>query len=530
MRWNSMDLTGKNFIGNEQAAAGKEVFHAVNPANGKDLETAFHEGTPAEVDRAVNKAETAFKEFRNKSGFDKAVFLETIAQEIMNLGDALIQRCMAETGLPEARLTGERGRTMNQLNLFASVLREGSWPDARIDLPQPDRQPAPKPDIRSMQKPMGPVGVFGAGNFPLAFSVAGGDTASALAAGCTVVIKAHPAHPGTCELVASAILKAIEITDMPDGTFSMVHGRSNEVGMDIVKHPLIRAIGFTGSFRGGKAIFDAAMQRPEPIPVYAEMGSTNPVFILPGALKEKKEEIAAGLAASVTLGVGQFCTNPGLVFLENSQDSLSFKQAASEQFKRTTSGVMLTSGIRDAYRSGTDRIAGFSGIELLARGQSGGEGLQATPVIMQTSAKKFLAEKSFEEEIFGPATLTVAADHKSELLNIAENLSGHLSVTLWGSETDLEDYADLISILERKTGRLIINGFPTGVEVCHAMIHGGPFPATTDSRSTSVGTSAIRRFTRPVCYQNFPEHLLPDELKNENPLQIMRLVEGEYKK
>jgi NADP-dependent aldehyde dehydrogenase len=372
--------------------------------------------------------------------------------------------------------------------------------------------------------------VFGASNFPLAFSVAGGDSASALAAGCPIVVKAHPAHPGTCELVGTAIVNAIQKTGMPDGTFSLVHGISVDVGMAIVKNPLIKAIGFTGSFRGGKALFEIASQRPEPIPVYAEMGSTNPVFILPGALKEKKVEIAKGLSASVTLGVGQFCTNPGLVFLENSEEVDSFNKVAIQSFEETASGVMLTSAIQEAYDKGAAKLASQNGVEMLAKGKINGEGFQGQSALMQTSAKNFMTNNKFEEEVFGPSTLTVTAEEKSELLTIAENLNGHLTTTLWANDEDLINYRELIDILERKAGRLIINGFPTGVEVCHSMIHGGPFPATTESRSTSVGTTAIRRFTRPVCYQNFPDSLLPNELKNDNPLKIWRLVDGEFKK
>jgi len=523
-----MKLTGQNFIGNEKSAKGYVTFKAVNPANGTELESSFYEATSAEVDQAIQKAEKAFKDYRNKSGEEKAAFLESIADEILALGDDLIHRCMAETGLPEARITGERGRTMSQLKLFAGVLREGSWLDARIDLAQPDRQPLPKPDIRSMQKALGPVGVFGASNFPLAFSVAGGDTASALAAGCPIVVKAHPAHPGTCELVAIAILNAIQKTGIPEGTFSMVHGFSIDVGMAIVKNPLIKAIGFTGSFKGGKSLFDAAAQRPAPIPVYAEMGSSNPVFILPGALKDKMEDIAKGLTASVTLGAGQFCTNPGLVFLENSEDAHKFKNVTLESFNETVSGTMLTSAIQKSYENGTEKLASQNGVEVLGKGQSQGEGFQGTPSLMQVSAKTFLTNKKFEEEVFGPSTLTVTADEKSEILKIAKNLSGHLTTTVWANTDDLNNYKELFDVLEMKAGRLIINGFPTGVEVCHSMIHGGPFPATTDSRSTSVGTSAIRRFTRPVCYQNFPDSHLPDELKNDNPLNIWRLTDGEF--
>jgi len=525
-----MELTGLNFIGNEQSGQGAATFHAVNPATGVEFSPAFHEATPREIDEAIFKAEEAFLAYSKKSGQERALFLETIADEIITLGDALIKRCCEETGLTEGRLTGERGRTVNQLRLFAGLLREGSWMDARIDTAEPDRQPAPKPDIRSMQKAIGPVGIFGASNFPLAFSVAGGDTASALAGGCTVVAKAHPAHPGTCEMIAHAIVRAIAKVKMPSGTFSMVHGNSTEVGMAIVKHPMIKAIGFTGAFRGGKAIFDAAARRPAPIPVYAEMSSTNPVFILPGALREKKEEIAKGLTASVTLGVGQFCTKPGLVFLEESQDAAQFQKLAAANFQGVVAATMLTPRIHESFENGIEKLGKQEGVTLLAKGKTEEEGFWGVGYLFQTNARNFLANEHLEEEVFGPSTLAVTVSNKSELIEIAQKLKGHLTATLWATEDDLDEYAGLIAILERKVGRLIINGFPTGVEVCHAMVHGGPFPATTDSRSTSVGTAAITRFARPVCYQNFPDALLPDELKNDNPLGIWRLVNGERKK
>ena len=523
-----MELKGLNFIGNELSGKGEEVFNAVNPQNSQKLLPGFHEATGEEVDDAAIKAEAVFNEYRNKRGKEKTVFLETIAEEILNLGDELIKRCCEETGLPEARITGERGRTVNQLKLFAELLKEGSWVDARIETAEAERKPLPKPDIRSMKKALGPVGIFGASNFPLAFSVAGGDTASALAAGCTVVVKAHPAHPGTCEMIGTAIINAVKKTGMPDGVFSMLHGRSTEVGMAIVKHPFIKAIGFTGSFRGGKAIFDAAVQRPEPIPVYAEMGSTNPVFILPGAMKDKKEEIAKGLTASVTLGVGQFCTNPGLVFYENSGDAEEFQKITAADFADVTSGTMLTKGITNAYKNGIENIRRNSSINFLAAGKPGAASCAGAAYLLQTDVSSFLSDKKFEEEIFGPSTLAVKADSKTELIKAAKNLKGHLTATLHANKEDLENYKELVEILERKAGRLIINGYPTGVEVCHSMVHGGPFPATTDSKTTSVGTMAINRFTRPVCYQNFPDEHLPEELKNDNPLGILRMVNGKF--
>lgn len=523
-------MTGKNIIGDTLSAEGKEMFYGENPATGQRLEPAFYEATEREINLAIEKASQAFQKYRLIGGKDKATFLETIADEIVAIGDPLIARCMEETGLPEARLQGERGRTVGQLKLFAAMLREGSWVDARIDTADPERKPLPKPDVRSMQRALGPVGVFGASNFPLAFSVAGGDTVSALAAGCPVVFKAHPAHPGVCELVGLAIQRAIKKTGMPEGTFSMVNGRSTGVGMALVKHPSITAIGFTGSFRGGKALFDEANKRPVPIPVYAEMGSTNPVFILPNALQERKEKIAQDLAAAVTLGVGQFCTNPGLVFIPASTDGSQFKEALSASMKGIGAGVMLTSGIQGSFKKGVEKLSKTKGVSVLATGPSEGAGSRGTAHLLHTSIESFLNDHTLEEEVFGPSTLAITASTKGQLLQAARNLGGHITATLHGTEEDLAEYADLIAILEQKVGRLIINGYPTGVEVCHAMVHGGPFPATTDSRSTSVGTGAIARFTRPVCYQNFPTQLLPAELQDSNPLGIWRLVNGEKKK
>lgn len=523
-----MQLTGQQFIGNRQSNQGTSTFQAVNPSTGEKLESTFYEATAEEVDQAAKKAEEAFQIYRKKSGIEKAGFLEKIGDEIMNLGDELIQRCMAETGLPEGRLQGERGRTVNQLKLFASYLREGSWIDARIETALPDRQPLPKPDIRKMHIALGPVGIFGASNFPLAFSVAGGDTASALAAGCSIVVKAHPAHPGTSEMIGRAIIRAAEMEGMPEGVFSLVHGTSHEVGMAIAQHPLIKAVGFTGSFRGGKALFDAAAQREEPIPVYAEMGSINPVFVLPGALKERGSQIAQGLSGSVTLGVGQFCTNPGVVMTLASDEAEDFITQTGKHLSEVGSGTMLTSGIKKAYASGVEKFKGVSEVAEVAHGNGEESDFKGQAHLLRTTASNFLQHSELSEEVFGPSTLSVSAGSKEELLKIASNLHGHLTATLHGTEEDLEEYAELISILERKVGRLLINGFPTGVEVCHAMIHGGPYPATTDSRTTSVGTGAIYRFSRPISYQNFPSSLLPDELKDDNPLEIWRLVNGEY--
>ena len=521
-----MQLQGKNYVGNDKSAQGSDTFYGVNPSTGENLEPPFKEAVENEVNAAVEKAERAFKIYKNKSGREKADFLDAIADELMGLGDQLIKRASVETALPEGRITGERGRTMGQMKLFASLLREGSWVNARIDEAIPDREPLPRADIRSMLRPLGPVAVFGASNFPLAFSVAGGDTASALAAGCPVVVKAHPAHPGTCELVAEAIISAAKKTGMPDGVFSMLHGVSHEVGMALVGHESIKAVGFTGSLRGGRALFDAASKRENPIPVYAEMGSTNPVFILPGKMKEKGKELGKQLYGSVTMGVGQFCTNPGLVVAQDSEDTKEFKNSISNLVNESDAGTMLTEGISKAYNTELKELSSQKGVEVLAKGKGEGHG-QGKASVFTTDAQNFLSNRILEEEVFGPSTLLVNTFNTDDMLKIAENLHGHLTATVLGTEEDLMNSGELIDILEEKVGRVLINGFPTGVEVCHAMVHGGPYPATTDSRSTSVGTKAIERFSRQVCYQNFPDTLLPDELKQENPLGICRLVNGE---
>jgi len=401
---------------------------------------------------------------------------------------------------------------------------------AIIETAQPDRQPLPKPDTRSLQIPLGPVGVFGASNFPLAFSVAGGDTASALAAGCPVVAKAHPAHPATSQLVADAIIRAAAATGMPAGVFSLIHGPSVEVGMTLVQHPLIKAIGFTGSFRGGKAIFDAAVRRPEPIPVYAEMGSTNPVFILPRALQQRQEALAQGLVNSITLGVGQFCTNPGLVISLASDQTNTFVNIAGEILAAVQPGTMLTPGIKTAYDQGLQKLSNVNNVQVIARGPASDASCAGSAHLLKTDAETFVANPELSEEVFGPSSVVITADSKEQLLEIAHNLHGHLTATIHGTPEDLEEYTELIRLLERKVGRLLLNGYPTGVEVGHAMVHGGPYPATTDARSTSVGTTAIYRFVRPICYQDFPQQLLPEALKNDNPSNIWRKVNGSFTK
>ncbi len=523
-----MTLHGHSFIAGKTSPGSSKTFHAQSPLDSVVLEPGFHEGTHADVDHALHHAEEAFEIYRRKSAEERAVFLDTIADEIVALGDELLQRAHLESGLPMDRLTGERGRTCGQLKSFAAVLREGSWVDARIETALPDRAPLPRPDLRRMLVPLGPVVVLGASNFPLAFSTAGGDTASAFAAGCTVVVKAHPAHPGTSELTASAIYRAAEKCHIPAGVFSMIHGTGADVAQELVRHPLTRALGFTGSLRAGRALYDAAAARPEPIPVFAEMGSLNPIFILPGALKERTEAIASGVKASVTVGVGQFCTKPGLIFALGGQEFDAFAEHLSAQLKSTPCGTMLHRGICDAYNGRVERIHSVPGVIVIADADADADPTktQAEAVAFATNAETFLLHRELQEEVFGPCTLLVAARTVSELEAAARSLPGQLTATIHGNAEDLAAFADLAGILERKAGRIVLNGFPTGVEVCHAMQHGGPYPASTDARFTSVGTAAILRWVRPVTWQSFPPSSLPPELQDANPRNIRRIVDG----
>lgn len=517
-----MILTGKHLIASEFVANGATKFNAFRAADESVMDTPFYEATTDEINRACEIAANAFEVYKSKRSIEIAEFLEAIATEIINIGDVLIETAKVETGLPDARLNGERGRTTGQLNLFAKMLREGSWVNAIVDKAQPERQPLPKADIRMMQVPIGPVAVFGASNFPFAFSVAGGDTASALAAGCTVVFKAHPAHPGTCELVAIAINNAIQKCNMPAGVFNMVQGATHQTGSTLVSNPYIQAVGFTGSYAGGKALYDLATKREQPIPVYAEMGSVNPVFFLPGIIREKGIGLAKSLAESVTMGVGQFCTNPGMFVVQQSQDSEAFVAQTKEELSQISVGPMLTSGIKKAFLSGIQKIKDIDGVDSLTAMEDG----KVVPQFFSSKVQQVIANDEIAEEIFGPATVAVYANDKEEVLEFARKLKGHLTATIFGTSEDLLNYRELVNILQQKVGRLIFNNFPTGVEVTHAMVHGGPFPATTDSRSTSVGATAIYRFTRPVCFQNCPEELLPDALKTNNPLNITRLIDG----
>jgi NADP-dependent aldehyde dehydrogenase len=523
----NLSLQGSSIVNGESRQGSGPAFHGFDPTAGAQLEPVYHGASIEDLNFAADLAEEAFASYGKLSGRERARFLRHIADGIEAIVPAIVERAHLETALPEARLKGESARTINQLRLFAQVVEEGSWVNARIDPAQPDRKPLPRSDIRSMMRPLGPVAVFGASNFPLAFSVAGGDTAAAFAAGNPVIVKAHHAHPGTSEIVGQVIARSVKDCGLPPGVFALLFGAGAEIGAALVDHPKIKAVGFTGSLAAGKALMQRAAARPEPIPCFMEMSSVNPLFVLPDALYSRGEEIARGLFGSFTLGVGQFCTKPGLIFLPRDVTGNIFVEELKAQVEKAGPAPMLTDGIAKNYRSGAAMRQAT--VETVAQAPSDGAGSTYTaPVVMQIGAKDLLREPELATEIFGPSALVIRYDNREELLELARSLEGQLTATLHGSERDLAEFADLVAILERKAGRLIVNGFPTGVEVCHAMVHGGPYPATSDSRATSVGTYSIYRFARPVCYQDFPGGALPDELKNQNPLGIWRMVDGEF--
>lgn len=508
-----MKLTGQAFIGATRVAGQGDALQAIDPANNTPLEPVYASNQQQDVDRACELAKLAFRPYRHTDAKTRARFLETIADNILELGDTLIGRAMAETGLPRPRLEGERGRTVNQLKLFADVLREGHWLGLQHDPALPERTP-PRPDLRSRNIPLGPVVVFGASNFPLAFSVAGGDTASALAAGCPVIVKAHPAHPGTSELVGHALQQAVKQCGLDEGVFSLLFDAGHDVGAALVAHPAIKAVGFTGSRKGGTALMAIAAARPEPIPVYAEMSSINPLFLLTDALEAGPEVLAEQYVDSLQMGAGQFCTNPGLLIARTGPALDRFIDRATETLQSSSGQTMLTAGIARAYNAGLTSLAERPGVEPIARAPDVQSPNQCQSALLGTRAEHFLAQPELQSEVFGSAALLVQCDSDAQMLAIAEGLEGQLTAGLHLTDkTDSTLAGELIDRLETKAGRLLINGFPTGVEVCSAMVHGGPYPATSDGRTTSVGTRAIDRFLRPVCYQNFPEALLPVELR-----------------
>ena len=521
-----MALSGKSFIGAKRSAGDGGCFQAITPTTGSRLEPVFCSATAAEVDEAVRLADSAFQNFAQQSGRAKASFLRKIADGLDAHKEELAERAHLETALPIARLTGEVGRTSGQLRLFAGVVEEGSWVNARIDPALPDRQPLPRSDLRSMLRPLGPVVVFGASNFPLAFSVAGGDTASALAAGCPVIVKAHPAHPGTSEIVATIISDSVAAEGLHPGVFSLVFDAGIEAGAALVKHPLVRAVAFTGSLRAGRALMDLAAARPDPIPCFTEMSSGNPVFVLPGALRKGPAALAGGLFGSFTLGAGQFCTKPGIVLIPASPESTSFEQELGKLVDEAQPYALLTPGIAREYGRATQERATTVNVAATAARSNPEHICTVNAQLFSTDVEKFLADARLADEIFGPDTLLVRCDGTDDYLKAAQALDGHLTATIFGDEEDLAANRELIRILEQKAGRLIFNGFPTGVEVGHAMMHGGPYPSTSDPRFTSVGSSAIYRFARPVCFQGFPPALLPPELQDGNPLGIRRLMDG----
>jgi len=533
MRDNSiaMELTGQSFLGSRRGSRDGAAFHAIDPATGEALAPQYHSASHNEVNEAAELAAEAFTGYRLTSGKQKAAFLRRVADGFDAHRDAVAERAHLETGLPVApRLVGEAARTSGQFRMFADLVEEGSWVQARVDPALPDRKPQPRADLRSMLRPLGPVAVFGASNFPLAFSVGGGDTASALAAGCPVVVKAHPAHPGTSEMAARIIARAVAESGLHPGVFSVLFDAGIEVGVALVRHPRIRAVGFTGSLKAGRALMDIAAARPDPIPCFTEMSSGNPVFVLPGAFRQGAATLAANLFGSVTLGCGQMCTKPGIVLLPDAPDAAALTDELRALVEQSRAFTMLTPGIAREYGRAAKERAGQ--VTLVAesphrdRAQEREPHVHAHAKLFSADVEQLLADPALADEIFGPDTLLVTCASTQDYLRAAHALDGHLTATILGTEDDLDANRELVQALEQKAGRLIFNGLPTGVEVCHAMVHGGPFPSSSDSRFTSVGSLAIYRFARPVCYQNFPQAMLPEELQDPNPLGIARLWDG----
>jgi 2,5-dioxopentanoate dehydrogenase len=517
-------IGGFSLVAGAAGERGGAVFHGVDPSAGVKLEPVFHGATDTDVQRAVQQAVTAAPALAGRSGGERAALLRAIAEELEAARADFERLVPLETALPAARANGELGRTIGQLKLFADLVAEGSWVDARIDHADPQRQPLPKPDVRSMRRPLGPVVVFGASNFPLAFSVAGGDTASALAAGCPVIVKAHPAHPATSERAGAAISAAVARCGFPAGTFSLLFDAGHSVGAALVRHPDVCAVAFTGSTAGGRALMDIAAARPRPIPVFAEMGSINPVFVLPAALAARGAGIAEQLHASVLQGVGQFCTSPGVIVVPQGNDGDALRDALRERFATSAAATMLTAAIAQRHAAGAEHLASRDGVTaLVAAPQRGGS---AQPNLFEVDAARFIADEALQEEVFGPTSLVVRVSEAAQMPSLAAAMQGQLTATVFADAGDAALAAPLVDTLSTVAGRVLMNGVPTGVEVCSAMVHGGPYPASSDAQSTSVGTAAIERFTRRVCYQNVPDALLPEALQEGNPLKIARLVDG----
>ena len=517
-------ITGKNYIGSRLKGNGDKSYRTFNPQLNIENPWEFTEATQAEIEEAVTLADQAFKSYKNCSGQEKAAFLHAIADEILALGDELLEVYCAESGYPRGRAEGERGRTVFQLRSFAEMLNEGSWVEATIDTAVPDRQPLPKDDLRKMLVPLGPVVVFGSSNFPFAFSTAGGDTASALAAGCPVIVKSHSMHIGTGEMVASAVIKAAKKTHMPEGVFSNLIGSGVVLGTSLVKHPLVKAVGFTGSIKGGRALFDLASQRPEPIPVFAEMGSINPVVILPKALANESKKWAATYAGSITLGTGQFCTNPGLLLAIKGENLNNFTVQLAEEIEKIAPSCMLHPSIKADFNNGKETLQSQIGVHTIAEYKGEIAPNYASQTILTVDGKTFLENPTLSHEVFGPFSILVQCDDEAQLVSIINQLDGQLTGTIISGDSEIENYEKVTAALQNRVGRMIFNGVPTGVEVCPSMIHGGPYPASSDSRFTAVGIHAVKRWVRPFSFQNWPDKLLPLELQNENPLGISRSV------
>ena len=522
-----MEITGRCFIAGEWTMGSGASFRAVSPFSGDDAGPYFREAGFDRIDRAMEAADAAFQRYSATTLDVRASFLRAIADELMALGELLLTTAHLETALPLDRLARERTRTVQQLRAFADHVEEGSWLDVRIDTAELSRVPSPKPDIRRMLVPLGPVVVFAASNFPFAFSVAGGDTASALAAGCSVVCKAHEAHPGTSELATVAIAQAALRSNVPAAVFSMLQGRSHEVGLTMVRHPAVRAVGFTGSLRAGRIIFDEAGARPDPIPVYAEMGSVNPIFVLPQALATRAESIADGIAHAALLDVGQFCTSPGVVIAVRGEGFDLLCNRLSAHIGAAASGTMLRPSMRTTFRDAV-HLARKRGAEQLALGQpaADADALTVQPVLLSVTAEQFLSDASLQQEVFGPLSIIVRCASMPELMRVAQGLDGQLTATVHGASNEVPAQWELMQVLQHKAGRVIANGYPTGVEFGHAIHHGGPFPASTDARSTAIGSAALQRFTRPVCFQNFPQALLPEPARDSNSHGIWRTING----
>ena len=522
-------MKGNQLIGNKESAEGDSTFNAINPVSGESLEPAFHEATQDEINSALALAKSASDFLRKSSGADRKRLLDAIAEEMEADADNIKNRVGEETGYPKPRLDGEFGRTVMQLRVFGKVAEEGDWVLSRIDTALPDRAPLPKPDLRRMLVPVGPVVIFGASNFPLAISVAGGDPASALAAGCPIVTKGHPSHPGSSELVARAVIRGVEKAGFPEGTFSMLQGATNETGKALVEHPDTRAVAFTGSLRGGRALFDIAASRPNPIPVYAEMGSVNPQFVFPGKLGEDPSQFAESLFGSVTMGNGQFCTCPSMVFVPEGEDLSKMTNRYLELVGESQGAALLNPGIADAFSQGVDQWKGIEGVEVLGEGSLEGTAVGAAPVIAKVSLEDFQKNpEPFMHEVFGPSTMFVACPDADSFVEASESFDGQLGSSIHCSNDEVSSASDLIGKIGEFSGRVCINSFPTGIEVCDSVHHGGPYPATTDAQHTSIGTAGISRWGRPISFQGTPDELLPDELKNGNPLGLMRLVDGKW--